>query len=205
MIEVRTSKDTAARSADPRSRVVAEAKGWLGTPYHHMGRLKGVGCDCLTFLAEVYHAAGVLPAIDIPHYPPDWHLHRSTERYLDGLLQFSRERHPPAPVLVNRRARTGRAGGVSHPACGEREKAGVIPQPGDVALFRFGRCFSHGAIVVDWPVVIHAWHKGGVLMTDGRQPLLAGRTVRFFDPFTSDTAASDKGEAKCLTVGTICL
>ena len=26
--------------------VVREAKTWLGTPFHHQGRLKGVGVDC---------------------------------------------------------------------------------------------------------------------------------------------------------------
>jgi cell wall-associated NlpC family hydrolase len=31
------------------------------------------------------------------------------------------------------------------------------PQPGDVVVWRFGRTFSHGAIVVEWPIVIHAY------------------------------------------------
>ncbi len=31
------------------------------------------------------------------------------------------------------------------------------PLPGDIALWKFGRCFSHGAIVVEWPVIIHAY------------------------------------------------
>ena len=30
------------------------------------------------------------------------------------------------------------------------------PQPGDLVIFRYGRCFSHAAIVLDWPTVIHA-------------------------------------------------
>lgn len=30
------------------------------------------------------------------------------------------------------------------------------PLPGDVVLFQFGHCWSHGAIVVDWPRIIHA-------------------------------------------------
>lgn len=35
-----------------------------------------------------------------------------------------------------------------------------MPQPGDIALWKFGRCFSHSAIVVQWPVIIHAFvHK----------------------------------------------
>jgi NlpC/P60 family putative phage cell wall peptidase len=140
-----------------RRRVIAEAEDWLGTPYHHMGRLKGVGCDCLTLLAGVYHASGLIPALDIPFYPPDWHLHRSAERYISGLV-----RH----------------------AC-EVEAA----KPGDVALFKFGRCFSHGAIVTGWPHLIHAWHAGGVIRGDATQPLLAGRPVRFFSPFFDNQTA----------------
>jgi NlpC/P60 family putative phage cell wall peptidase len=80
-----------------RAAVVAEAESWLGTPYHHMARLKGVGCDCLTLLAAVYEAAGVVPAIEIPFYPPDWHLHRGVERYMDGLLAYAHEVDAPAP------------------------------------------------------------------------------------------------------------
>jgi len=30
------------------------------------------------------------------------------------------------------------------------------PEPGDIVLWKFGRCFSHGAIVIDWPHIIHA-------------------------------------------------
>ena len=30
------------------------------------------------------------------------------------------------------------------------------PLPGDVVLWRFGRSFAHGAIVVDWPRIVHA-------------------------------------------------
>ena len=135
-----------------RAAVVAEAESWLGTPYHHMARLKGVGCDCLTLLAAVYEAAGVVPAIEIPFYPPDWHLHRGVERYMDGLLAYAHEVDAAAP--------------------------------GDVALFRFGRCFSHGAIVVEWPRIIHAWHAAGVVRGDAAKPLLAARPPRFFNPFS---------------------
>lgn len=30
------------------------------------------------------------------------------------------------------------------------------PAPGDIAMFQFGRCVAHGAIVIEWPMVIHA-------------------------------------------------
>ena len=82
-----------------RERVVAEAETWLRTPYHHMGRIKGGGTDCLMLLAEVYEASGVIPHVDVPFYPPDWNLHRDAERYhrdhfsgiLDTLRPFLRD------------------------------------------------------------------------------------------------------------------
>jgi cell wall-associated NlpC family hydrolase len=27
--------------------IVTQARGWIGTPFHHQARLKGIGCDCL--------------------------------------------------------------------------------------------------------------------------------------------------------------
>jgi cell wall-associated NlpC family hydrolase len=139
---------------DPRrAAVVAEAHDWLRTPYHHMGRVKGAGTDCLTFLAEVYERAGVLPHLEIAFYPPDWHLHRGEERYLDGLLGYAREIEGP-------------------------------PQPGDIAMWRYGRCFAHAAIVVAWPQIIHAAAElRMVSLGDASQGQLARRAVRFFDPF----------------------
>lgn len=37
------------------------------------------------------------------------------------------------------------------------------PQPGDIALWKMGRCFSHGALVVQWPLIIHA--QAGCMVT----------------------------------------
>ena len=60
------------------------------------------------------------------------------------------------------------------------------PQPGDIALWKIGRCFSHAAVVIDWPHVIHAVTGYGVveenvdnavwLKFDGKRP----RQVKFF-------------------------
>ncbi len=36
-----------------------------------------------------------------------------------------------------------------------------VAQPGDVALFHFGRCVSHGAILCDGDYMIHANLRGG--------------------------------------------
>ncbi|MGH7089087.1 MAG: hydrolase [Stellaceae bacterium] len=143
---------------DPRrAAVIAEAESWIGTPFHHHAAVKGAGVDCLNLLAEVCRRAGVLGAIDIPHYPQDWHLHRDAERFLDGLMQYAREIEGP-------------------------------PQPGDIALFRFGRVFSHGAIVVAWPSLIHAnFMAKAVSWGDAGLPPLAGRPVRLFTVFAGES------------------
>src|SRR5436305_910136 len=31
------------------------------------------------------------------------------------------------------------------------------PLPGDIVLWKFGRCYSHGAIVIERPMIIHAY------------------------------------------------
>ena len=58
------------------------------------------------------------------------------------------------------------------------------PEPGDIALFRFGRTFSHGAIVTRWPHVIHAYWAVGVVWGDATRYPLDGRDARFFTPFS---------------------
>lgn len=114
--------------ARQRHAVVVEARSWLGTPYHHEARVKGVGVDCAQLLIGVFSAPGIelIAPLEVPRYPPDWHLHRSTERYLAIVRDHAHE--IPGP-----------------------------PRPGDIVLWRFARCFSHGAIVVDWPTIIHAY------------------------------------------------
>lgn len=44
----------------------------------------------------------------------------------------------------------------------------VPPQPGDFVLFRQGKTLAHGAIVIDWPLVIHSVSAAGrgVVETD---------------------------------------
>ena len=39
--------------------IVAVARGWLGTKFHHQGRVKGVGVDCIGLLVGVVRELGV--------------------------------------------------------------------------------------------------------------------------------------------------
>ena len=119
-----TRDETADRAA-----IVAEAKTWIGTPYAHRQRLKGVGVDCAGMPLETYAKVGVIPPTDVGEYSAQWHLHRSRELYLEWVRLFGTE-IPVSEV-----------------------------KPGDFMVFRFGRTFSHGAIVIDMPgpIVIHAY------------------------------------------------
>jgi NlpC/P60 family putative phage cell wall peptidase len=98
-----------------QDRIVAEAQRWIGTPYRHSADVFGVGVDCAMLLVRVFCDLGLVPAFDPRPYATDWHLHRSEEKYLGGVMRYA--------VKVDE------------------------PQPGDVALFKFGRCLSHGGIV----------------------------------------------------------
>jgi cell wall-associated NlpC family hydrolase len=147
-----------------RATIVAEAISWLGTPYHHEARLKGHGVDCAMLVAEVYRAAGLIPKIDAGHYPPDWHLHRDEERYLDMVLRHAQPTDDP--------------------------------KPGDVALWRIGRTWSHGAIIVDpgWPHIIHALKEAGKVIRDfGTGGRLANRSPKFL---TLRNLHSSEGEIR---------
>ena len=55
------------------------------------------------------------------------------------------------------------------------------PQPADVALWRFGRGFSHAAIVIDYPRIIHAYRReGAVVYGDASTHELSRRPCLFY-------------------------
>ena len=136
---------------EQRQTVAGEARRWLGTPYHHNARLLGVGVDCALLPAAVYEAAGVIEHVD-PKYCRDWHLHRSGEQYVDWVIHT-----------------------------GGREITREEADTGDLVLWRWGRTFSHGAIIVDRPNVIHAWLGLGVTQDNMDQHTeLSSREARFF-------------------------
>jgi len=54
-----------------RADVVAAARGWIGTPFHHLERRKGIGVDCAGLIVGVCRELGLVPAeFDVPAYTP---------------------------------------------------------------------------------------------------------------------------------------
>ncbi len=74
-----------------------------------------------------------------------------------------------------------------HGAADDRLRVGLsqyaletgVPMPGDLALFRWFRCPDHVAIVVCWPVIVHAYARAGQVVLDDveRNAELAARLV----------------------------
>lgn len=143
---------------EQRQAVIAEAETWLRTPHHNGSAIKGVGVDCGMFPWSVYHAVGLMPPIpDDLRYSPQFHLHKDEEWYLK-LAQ----------------------------ANGKELGEGVLPKKGDFALYKVGRIFSHGAIVIDWPNIIHAYIRVGVVYDKGNAGWMSAdktgkpRVTKFF-------------------------
>jgi cell wall-associated NlpC family hydrolase len=82
---------TSLKELELRQAIVAEARTWLKTPYHHQGRVKGAGVDCAQFLYAVFvEGTGVVPPFEIPGYSPQYGLHRDDEVYLGWIGMFGR-------------------------------------------------------------------------------------------------------------------
>ena len=145
---------------------VHEAQSWLGTPYHVGARVKGAGVDCATFLFAVYKECGLVPAeeegvftSDVQH--PDWWAHTSEEKYMFRII-----RHAHKVVEA-----------ISY--------ATLDAKPGNIVLSRAAgsRVYNHGAVVVRWPMVIHAVDPVVEVVDASTNWMWSFQTVAVFDPF----------------------
>jgi cell wall-associated NlpC family hydrolase len=121
--------------ATRRVALITEALSWIGTPFKNCSDIKGPrgGVDCAMLLVRAHVDTGILEPFDPRPYPPSWLLHQDEERFLGWIRD--------------------RLGGV------EVEE----PRVGDCLIYRFGRCFSHGAILINSEEVVHAFVKSSVV------------------------------------------
>ena len=136
----------------PPERVIAAARRWLGTPYHHQAACRGVGVDCLGLIrgvwADLYGTAPEAP----PPYTRDW-----AEALGRETLMEAAERH----LLRS-----------------DRETI----EAGDVLVFRYRRDLpaKHIAIATGADRFIHAVERQGVVevaLVPGWQKRIAARFV----------------------------
>ena len=120
-----------------RTRIIAEARSWIGTPYHHQASFRGVGCDCLGLLRGVWRAVIGAEPEDPPPYAADW-----AEASGEESLRDAAKRHlTEIPI---------------------KEFGG-----GDVLLFRMSRTApaKHCGIATDTQHMVHAWTGRAVTET----------------------------------------
>lgn len=73
-----------------RAALIAEARTWLGTPWHHQAAVKGAGCDCIGFVRGA--AEPFIGAIDQPmDYAATWPLYRAEERLREAMAEHATE------------------------------------------------------------------------------------------------------------------
>ncbi len=115
-----------------RADIIAAARDWLGTPYHHQASVRGVGADCLGLVRgvwlDVYGRTAEIP----PAYSRDW-----AEASGEETLIAAAARH-----LVPTGAADARAG--------------------DVVVFRLrpGLVAKHAGILTSTTSFIHAMEGG---------------------------------------------
>lgn len=137
-----------------REQIVQEAQSWLRTPYHHCADVKGAGVDCAMILVRVYAACGLLP-----------------------------ESFDPRPYSPQWHLHRGEELYQAWIAAAGAIETGA-PRPGDVGLWKFGRAYSHAAILVSHASdgqIIHALKDAGcVTLGSIHEQPLAGRACKWY-------------------------
>lgn len=108
---------------------------WIGTPFRHHCGIKGLGCDCIHFVARIFEEVGFLTWHKnmIPKYPKDWHVHNTRELLAEKILENSNVEEIGLSELEN----------------------------GDIILSHYGKAASHVGIYFDG-YVYQALNKIGV-------------------------------------------
>ena len=117
-----------------RARLLAEARTWLGTPYHHQMSVKGLGTDCLGLVRGLWRGLYGAEPEPVPAYSRDW-----AEASGRETLLLSARRHftPIEPAEA---------------------------RPGDLLVFRYrqGSAAKHVGLLTGPATLIHACESGPV-------------------------------------------
>lgn len=148
-----------AEEAAARQALVEEAFSWIGTPFCDCADIKGPSgaVDCAMLLTRCVIDTGLVAPFDPRPYPPRWHVHRDEERFIDWLADRLGAREVKEPRL------------------------------GDVAVWQFGRTYSHGGIIISSSELVHAYSANRMVVRTRRdepylsQVAMKPRPVRYFD------------------------
>lgn len=84
-----------------RAEVVACARTWIGTPWHHCQIAKGLGVDCGGLLIGVCRELGLVsPDFNVPSYTPTPDGHSMLDRFNAHMLPVSKSDMQAGDVVV---------------------------------------------------------------------------------------------------------
>jgi cell wall-associated NlpC family hydrolase len=148
---------------ESRVTIIEYALSWLGTPFVDCADIRGKngGVDCAMLLVRCYVDTGRMKPFDPRPYEPRHMMSSSEEKFLGWVA--------------------GRLGG----------RITETPKLGDLSIWQFGKCFSHGGVVINRREVVHAFGiVGSCIVSPMDHPTLsevslAGRRFprpqRFYD------------------------
>lgn len=110
-----------------RDAIVAEAREWIGTPWHHQAALKGKGCDCIGLIYGVARALGIPEAARFRADP-----------------RFRGYGRTPEPSMLRA-------------AIAEYLNVADVERPGDILLMRFDAEPQHFGFLSTPDYMIHAY------------------------------------------------
>lgn len=134
-----------------RSKVLEEAKSWIGTPFMHHTLHKGLGVDCGMFIMGVFSNIGLVKKEIPKFYPEDWAFHKPEGEKFDSAVKKN---------------------------CTEIKKEDL--KPGDVILYKFGKCLSHASIFVEDDIIIHSEKPIGVNMCNRSNTRWFSREQKYY-------------------------
>lgn len=127
--------------------IIEEARKWIGTPFHHQGRVRGVGVDCIGLIVKSYQAAGIplRDEMDYSRYPTGDRLIEGISRQFSEIsvddaqtgdvLVMAQRRHPNHVMMYCKETDT-----VVH---SYYEVGGVVEQPSKLYRPMLRTAFRH--------------------------------------------------------------
>ncbi len=92
--------------------------------------------------------------------------------YAAGIVPWIDPRPYPSDWMLHRSEERYLAGLEQH-----AEAVDGGPQPADIVTFRFGRTYSHAAIVIAWPTIVHAYEPARCVTLDSANSAALGPRI----------------------------
>jgi len=115
------------------AQLVKEVTKFVDAKVHYQHRGTSMfGCDCTGMIIGALRNLGYLKKYKLRKYKYDWNLHSKADNHIEEELMKFAKRVPNSLI-----------------------------EPGDILLFRFGKCKAHVGVFIKDVIMAHCWKDGG--------------------------------------------